>query len=400
MKRRHIICFVLVFSLFFTSGCWDRKELNDRAIWLATGWDVGEKGGIQFSGQMVVPSNMQTQNGGGGSMGKGYFTILASGKNARDSIQNMQVKLSREAFFGQRRVTFFGEEFAKRGLKNELDTISRSADVSLRNDVFVVKGGTAKEMLNLSYPLENISVEAASKENIQTGGIGDASYLHFLIAANSEGIRPTLPAIEIGNSQDEENSGQENPSNTKLFRVVGAAIFDQNLKLLGFLNIDENRVLLWVMGILKKNTITVSLKDGSASLNLTKMGSKIVPELSRNNKIRFTVTLTGEGSLSENNSNLDVMQSQNIEHLQNILEKQSKKQVLQTISKVQKEYGTDIFGFGEAIHKKDPHEWKSLKKNWDQTFSEADVSVKVNLTIRRIGLTGPSLLFKESEIKE
>lgn len=399
MNHRRIFCFVLCSSLLFTSGCWDRKELNDRGIWLATGWDVWKKDKVQISGQMLIPSSMQTEGSSGGSSTKGYLTVSATGKNVRDAVQNIQTKLSRQAFFGQRRVAFFGEEFAKRGLKNELDASIRDPAVSFRVDTFVVKGGTALEMLDLSYPLEKIPTGAASKELEQFEGRAGSSFIDFLIAANSEGMHPTLPAIEIGHFQNKEDSGQGDSSNTS-FQLAGAALFDDDLKLRGFLNMDEDRILLWVLGVLNKQTIAVPLKDGNASLILTKMGSKIVPEISHDKQIKFTVTLTGQGSLLENNSNLDLMQTKNVEFLQHALEKQTKKQVLQTIKKVQEKYGLDIFGFGEAIHKKDPSNWKSLKKNWDETFSKADVSVNVHLTIRQMGLTGPSLLYEESEIKK
>ncbi|MGR6018729.1 Ger(x)C family spore germination C-terminal domain-containing protein [Bacillus paranthracis] len=71
---------------------------------------------------------------------------------------------------------------------------------------------------------------------------------------------------------------------------------------------------------------------------------------------------SGEGTIQENNTNLDLSQPKNITLLEHVLEKQSEKQALQTIKKVQKQYGTDIFGFGEAIHRKYPSEWKGLKK--------------------------------------
>ena len=54
MARKKILCFILCFQLVISTGCWDRVELNDRAIWLATGWDVGEKEGVEITGQIVT----------------------------------------------------------------------------------------------------------------------------------------------------------------------------------------------------------------------------------------------------------------------------------------------------------------------------------------------------------
>ena len=76
-----MIHFVLCISLLFLSGCWDRKELNDRAIWLATGWDAAENGGVEISGQIVIPANIATQSGWRWSNGSRVFIpFLPKGK--------------------------------------------------------------------------------------------------------------------------------------------------------------------------------------------------------------------------------------------------------------------------------------------------------------------------------
>ncbi|WP_026576944.1 Ger(x)C family spore germination protein [Bacillus sp. UNC438CL73TsuS30] len=398
MRHRNSLCWLLCFSLLFITGCWDRKELNERAIWIATGWDADEKDKVEISGQIVIPSNLQSQNGGSGGAEKGYFTISASGKGFEDALQNLQHKLSREAFFGHRRVVFLGEEIAKRGLKKELDGITRAPDVNFRTDVVVVKGATAKEALLLSYPIEKPPASATYKENKQIGGRGDKAYLSFLTAANSKGFRPTMPAIKIVKSLDNENKDKD--FSKPAVSMAGGAIFDKNLKLLGFLNLKENKDMLWVMGLLKKRTFTVPIDKGYSSLDLKKMKSKIKPIIRRNKKLGFVVSLTAEGTVFGNNTNLDLNQPNNLSFLEKKFEQQIREEILKTIRKVQKQYGVDIFGFGEVIHRKKPILWKALKKDWDLEFAKADISLKVDLKIKRIGMTGPSLLFDESEIKK
>jgi spore germination protein KC len=398
MGRKKILYFILCVQLFFTTGCWDRKELNDRAIWLATGWDVGEKEGVEVSGQIVIPSNMQSKGGGGGSTGSEYITVSAKGINSRDALQNMQNKLSREAFFGQRRVVLYGEKFARRGVKKMIDSNNRFPDVALRNDSFIVKGDSALKALNLAYPLEKPPANSVLKEHVQSGGKGDTAYLEFLIAANSDGIRPTLPAIEIGYFQDEHQTAKGELAKP-ILKLAGIAVFDQDLSLLGFLDMEETRNYNWIIGILKRRTLAADIKEGNVSVTLTELKTKIIPQKIKGQQIGFTVELSGEGELGENNTDLDLDKLKNLEYLQKEMEKQAKEQIEETITKVQKKYKVDIFGFGEVLHKQKPMEWKSLKKEWDHHFAKADITVKVDLKINRIGMSGPSLLFKESEIE-
>ncbi len=403
MNRRQIVCFVLVLSLFFTTGCWDRTELNDLALELAWGIDKAQNGAVEVSAQVIIPSKVSgRQGGGGGSQGKSFLVETGIGKDSFDAVQSMQTKLSRQVFRGHRRVILIGEPLARQGIKDVLDTYTRDPDIRLRTDIFVVKGGTAKDFLKRPYPLENIPALATFKEYNQVGSLKEEAFLNFLISATSEGSSPTMPAVAIGSdSSSQDDAEEEEQSSAKGLRIVGTAIFDKNLKLLGFLNMDEGRALRWVTGNLTEQTITAAVpqEKGNVSLILINMGSKIQPVL-HGNHIKLNVSLTGKGGVRENNTNLDLAQSKNLTLVQNALDKQVEKSVIKTITKVQKEYGTDVFEFSGAIHRKYPYQWKSLKTDWDKNFSEAEISVKVNLIVRRVGLTGPPLQLKESEIKK
>jgi spore germination protein KC len=161
----------------------------------------------------------------------------------------------------------------------------------------------------------------------------------------------------------------------------------------GFLNVEEEKTLRWITGNLQYTTVTSHIPNGKGdvSLDLNKVGSKIQPIIQKN-KIKILVTLSGQGVIRENNTGLDLIDVKNIAIVQNALDKQAEKTVLKTITKVQKEYGTDIFGFSNAIQRKDLRQWKSLKKNWHKEFPKAEISVKANLTVRKIGVTVPSLI--------
>jgi spore germination protein KC len=46
------------------------------------------------------------------------------------------------------------------------------------------------------------------------------------------------------------------------------------------------------------------------------------------------------------------------------------------VDKAQKDLKTDIFGFGERIHSKDPPYWKTVKDNWNDVFTGMPVEIK------------------------
>jgi spore germination protein KC len=59
MSKKIFQCFIFFLSSLVLVGCWDRTELNDQAIWLASGFDVGKEDGVKISGQIAIPSNMK-----------------------------------------------------------------------------------------------------------------------------------------------------------------------------------------------------------------------------------------------------------------------------------------------------------------------------------------------------
>lgn len=394
MNRKFNIYFVFVPSLFFLAGCWDSVELNDRAIELAWGIDEANDQNIKISTQIIIPSKIgggQGNSSGGGGQGQPYFVESGIGKDTLEAVQHMQSKLSRKIFRGQRRVIVIGEKLARQGIKDLMDTYTRDPSINLLTDIFVIKEDTAENFLKTTHTLENISAVGAIKEYSQIEEQKGEGFIYFLLSAVSDGTRPTMPAIELGTATKEGEQGEE--PNVKGFQIKGTGIFNKDLKLIGYLNMEEERALRWVTERLDNLTVTSSVpkENGYVSMDLTKLKSKIKPII-QGNKIKFLVTLSSSGALRENNTNLDLTQVKNVALVQRALAKQAERTVFNTISLVQKEYGIDIFGFGDALKRKDLHRWRSLKNNWDKEFANIEVSVKANLTIRKIGVTGKSLI--------
>jgi spore germination protein KC len=56
-----------------------------------------------------------------------------------------------------------------------------------------------------------------------------------------------------------------------------------------------------------------------------------------------------------------------------------------TIAKVQNEYHSDIFGFGQMVHAQHPRDWNTMKDGWNDWFDQAVVRVEVQSSIDRAG---------------
>ncbi|UKS26967.1 Ger(x)C family spore germination protein [Paenibacillus sp. HWE-109] len=367
-------------------------ELNDVAFVVGTGIDLTKDGNILITAQFKLP-----RRSAAGEMGQHYFTATASGKDVLDVMRNMQAQVSRRILRGQRQILFIGEDLAKKGVTQILDGLTRDPGSKLRIDIMIVKG-TAEELLKQKYPLEPLPVIAALKEHLAVGLEGETAFRDFLISASTDGSSPTLEAIETIKAHSLnyiETNGVKSG-----FRIAGSAIFNKELKLVGFLNPDESGILNWIKQNMKRQIITIDKSEfGSFSYSGTHMKSQIQPERI-GDRIRIHLTLEGKGTIMETTSPLDLLQTKNLNLLEDALNKETEKQVLNIVNKVQTRYKTDIFGFGEAVHKKYPQAWRDLKSDWERDFATAEVDVKVKLNVEQVGTTGPSLYLKKREIEK
>ncbi|WP_219834229.1 Ger(x)C family spore germination protein [Paenibacillus sp. R14(2021)] len=392
MKHRPTAIILLLSCIVITTGCWDRIEISDRVFDLAASADLNENGTTLIAAQFIAPSKIEQSSKGGAGGDKPYFIESGSGKTPLEAIQRMRQKLSRIITRGHRRNYYFGEKLAKHGVKDLLDAFTRDPGNRMRLDIWVVKGNTGLHALQVPYPLEKIPSVAPLKIHKAVGGTAGTTYLDFIMTSSTEGECPTLPVVDIvtGNTQ------------TKTIRFYGRAIFNHDYKLVGYLNFVEGAYRQWILKRISYLDLVeyVPKAGGSVGVVVTKFGSKLKSSVTQENKLKMEIELSGLGHIVENNTNLDLIELKNLNLVQNSINEKMSEHVLKMITKVQKQYGTDVFGFIQALNRQHPREWSKLKGRWDQIFPNIEVTVKVNVNLKYIGLVGPPLQFKESEVRK
>ncbi len=171
------------------------------------------------------------------------------------------------------------------------------------------------------------------------------------------------------------------------FSLASTAVF-KNYRLVYWLDAYETRGLLFVTRKVKSGIIEVKCpeeKNKIIAFEIIRAGSKIKPEI-RDGELTITVEIREEGNVGEDQfASIDLTVPENISRLEKIKADAIKKEVEGVIRKAQ-QFNTDIFGFGEAVYRKYPREWKEMEKKWDEIFPLLEVQVKVESRIRRTGL--------------
>jgi len=377
--------------IFLLTGCWSRIEINDITIVTATAIDKMKDGKIRVSLQVAIPKQLGPA-GTGGSVGSNGSTVVISetGESMMDALRRLQEKLPRRIFFSHNRILIIGETAAKDGVYQILDYISRVREARMRSFILFSKGEAAP-ILRLTPVIERYSSEAIREE--EKAGVGAKIMIKdFFNMLTTEGISPVAAEVAIRSEEKGRNSSKETAA------IIGSAVFHKD-KLVGWINDKDTRGVLWIRNEMVKGNITVSVPKekggGKISVELKKGRTKVKPLLVKS-KVKMNVNIQAQVEVFENSSKLDLGNPKVLQYVQTLIEKDVEKRCELALFKAQKQYHTDIFGFGNAVYRSHPKAWKEQHRNkWTEEFPNLEVSVNPHVSIVRTGLSVKSPEMKD-----
>jgi spore germination protein KC len=402
MIRRIRITFTVFLLGTMITGCWSRRELNDLAITVALGFDKKGKQ-YQISAQVVNPGEVATKKGS--SKGAPVVTYSETGDTVFEALHKMTTKSPRRLYLSHLRMLIISEQLAKEGIGKTLDFLSR--DHELRTDFYiaVAKGLRAEKILEIyAVPQEIIpanhiykSIQASSQIWAAAGKVT----IDDLISNIAKGEKqPVLTGIDLtGNKEKKETGTMENVRNIKpisSLRISDLAVFKKD-KLVGWLDEEDSKAYNYMQGNVKNTVGHVSCpKGGKLTLEVLRSKSVVKAKITHGEP-EINVELQMEDNVADVECEIDLTEVNTISELESRAEKKVKELLVKVINKAQKELKTDIFGFGEALHRSAPKEWRKMKNNWDQEFVDLPVNVTVDVKIRRLGTITDAFMKEKKE---
>jgi len=387
--------------VFFTTGCWNRRELNEIAIVTAVGIDPGpKKGEIKMTFQVVNPSSISGKQGVSNSMTP-FITIHTSGKTEFEAIRKATKEMSRRLYFSHLQAWIINNKIAKTtGINDYLEFPYRDPEIREDIPVFISYDNcSAAGILDQQFPLDSINGVSIRKhlENAQKSGsyTRKVELRELVNVFSSDTTSAVIPYIfispPINPNKDKLQMTQSSRQNS-VIKTEGFAVFKKD-QLIGYLNSSEARAVLWITDKVNKGIIVVPYKGKNQTIEIMKSQSKTKitlhhgkPEVQVNIKINANV-----GSVL---GSVDPSKQSVIDELEEKTNQTVKKDIEKTIKKVQKQYKVDIFKFGETFERQHAKEWKKQKKNWGEDFENLQVNIKVDTIIADIGLKNRSFEVK------
>lgn len=379
---RILLCMMMLLLL---SGCWGVRELNALSLVLGIGIDVKpeQPDKVFMTAQIVKPGELKKSSSGGDGQGmqtKAYWNLQSSGETIFDAIREYTHDTNNKLYIAHNEVIIFGKDAAASGVQKYLDFFMRAQETRPTTQI-VVSTSTAADVLDVMPELDKLPAVNAAKL-VKAQGFTSQSeevtlqdFINFLLSKTDCAVAPMVMVTDNGGK--------------KTLAVRGLAVFKED-RMVGELTDSEARGLMWVNGLVKTGVIDVPYLSGIASFEIKKATSTVKPEI-RDGIIIMKIDIKEEGSMVAQTciQNLETVAEMSI--LENMEQASIQREIQATVDKA-KQMNTDIFGFGEIIHKSNNADWHQMESQWDKIFPAIQVEINVKCKIRSAGnITKPAL---------
>jgi len=393
MKKVLKVMLLFCFTICLT-GCWDKIEINERAYVYAIGYDVFNEAfyeaaqdrdiGLIESPKMTERNRFvvtfSTPNlkaiGNKASSDELRFVLSTVGNNIYDATTLMSSRINRVFYFNYTKALIFSEEFARNEeyMKETIDNINRHNQLSRKVYMYVTEG-TAKDVIetdNVFEPRTGIFLSQVFQSKQRTARYYYKPFEDILLDINKTGCT-LLPRITPGKEQ---------------LKIAGSGVL-KDYKFVGWLGEIETRAVSFIRNKVNSEIVNIKVDEQTwipfiITNSVTKPSSKI-----EDSKIIMNYNIQIEGYLEqfkmEKESSLT--DSNYIATIEQKVEESLKKDIEDTVEKVQKEYQADALGVGDYLSKFEPDTWDKVKDDWSNYFKDVEINVYIDAKIRRFGLT-------------
>ncbi|MCL2408645.1 MAG: Ger(x)C family spore germination protein [Oscillospiraceae bacterium] len=312
-----------------------------------------------------------------------YEIITATGATAFEAVTKLRNKSDKKHAFGYVDYIIFGESAVKDDLTKYVDFPLRNPEFRLSPNVFVAKGGTAKDLLAEASSEDVLIVD--SLDNLSTGinlrsDVKRVRLIELINMLNREDVAAVLPALGGREPEDEKLLGGDLPE--KRLYAAGYAVI-RDFKLAGYFDDDSARGYNYLTNLLRTSAYSVSDGCGShAGLDVLSAGMEMIPRFADNRLIGVTCIVHVNAGLTEQRSQVNLNTEAGLEYLSRELSRTIEAE-LESAVEQSKDFGIDCFGIGERIKLRHPYRWRHIESRWRKVYQGLDIDVVAEATVRR-----------------
>jgi spore germination protein KC len=399
-QKIRLLLLLLLLTLSLT-GCWDLQELESLGLVQALGLELeSDQKNITVTTMIAIPGKLSAAGDqGGGGKEPGVAVVAAKAPSIYEAFNLINTSINREITLRQNQILVIGESMAKAGISKWIDNLVRFREMRRTLLLFVCRGPVAA-IFNVKPKLEQNPAEYLSdlvNLNSKTAMYSRMMINEFMSHYKAYAQANTAPLIVPDANppqkapEDAGNAPPETapPGPTEL-RITGAAVFNGD-KLVGNLNNYETQVLQLLTNHFEEALLTVTDPQRSEdfiAIRLLKSGGPTtqIKYHKQSGRDTFNVKINLEAELLSIQSEIDYTAPHLEDFLGRHIAKVVKNRIDAVITKTQRQFKADIFGFGVKVRNTmfTSKEWENYR--WPAKFPEAQIRTRVKIAIRRVGV--------------
>ncbi|OLS01786.1 Ger(x)C family spore germination protein [Tissierella creatinophila] len=372
--NRYILLIIILISSIVLTGCWSYKEINALYIVAGIAIDKAENSDkYNIATEFInIKDNKREQS---------FESILleTEGDSISDAVTKMTRISAKRAYWGHATTIIISEEVAREGIVQFLDLIVRRGEARLSTNIYISKEKSAKEVLQReSFSTDVRSFELAimvneSKNIVKVPALKTYEVINALAIPKVHTVLPTVKSFY--------NDGT--PTNL----LSGGAVFSMG-KLVGFLEEKDILPYLFIKDQVEAGFLNVEAEkrnpNDTITLEILGSNTKIKP-IYDSQTLGFDISIKTDVTIGELTTTTDYVSKRGRERLKKLAQKSLEKKIKSHIEDVQKEFGFDIFGFGNIIRQRNPRLWDNMEKDWDSIFKDLDLNINCDIQIKNTG---------------
>lgn len=376
----------LILLLPLLSGCYNYRELNELGITTAVSIDYKDNN-FYVIAEVINPIKQQDASSSNNSP---FINYNSSSSSLQDAFRKVVLESPRQLYAAQLEIIVLSEEVVNNHLEEVLEYFARDPESRTEIKIIVAKTEDSTKAITLQTLLTSLSSSNIIKSlDLQSKVLGMAypvtlnELLNMYIDPYLEVVLPSMTLYgnyEIGD--EKENITTSSPK--AIVKIDGSTITKDN-KILGYLDLEESKILNLINGKLKETIIKMNYYDGYIIFEPNRI--KVSRELDIKNNI-IKINISGYSKTKEIQSNINVKNPKEVEKLNKALNMELEKKVTDTFNSIREKYDTDVFGFQELYYRTNYKYFKENCTNWyEDIYPKIKLEVKANVRLYEKGST-------------
>jgi spore germination protein KC len=368
INKALILIFVLIFNSLILTGCWNYKEVDELAIAAGVAVDKNADDTVHLTIEVVNIS-------GGTEATYEPKYIESDGNTFFEAVRRAIAREGRRVYWSHAKVAIVSEELAREDILKYLDFLFRDAET--REDSWLLisrekKAGEILQSKGILNPIVSFQIDDTMRAQKSISRFPFIQLYEFFDRVSYQQVSAIAPTVQLV-----EQHGEKTPL------VGGTAIFKKE-KLIGFLNEEDTKMILWLRDEVQGGLVIIKNVSGTkdnVTLEIFNSKSKITP-LMQEGVLKIKVEVDLDVGIGEIFGSTDFINNPGKQKLIKAAEDNVEGDIKKVYTMIRDKYKADVFGFGRRIEMKMPGIWKQIKQDWDKFFAELEIDVDVNVKIR------------------